>query len=158
MGYIYEGMDKAKEASTKSFGHKEENYEMAFKFIDARWECQFHQPLHAARHFLNPEIYYSNPSIEDCREIVQGLYECITRLVSNSETQDKILQELNLYKNAQGLFGMIMAKRQRNALSPGKNISYLVILAYIFPLVFFHKKFIMENNLWILLSNSQLVE
>jgi len=35
MGYIYEAMNKPTEAIAKSFGHKEENYEMAFKFIDA---------------------------------------------------------------------------------------------------------------------------
>ena len=120
-GYIYEVMDKAKEAIAKIFGHEEENYEMTFKFIDARWECQLHQPLYAVGHFLNPKIYYSNPSIEDCTEVVQGLYEHVARLVPDLETQDKILQELNLYKNAQGLFRMNMAKQQRNALSSTKN-------------------------------------
>ena len=64
-------MDRAKEAITTSFGHKEEHYEMAFKYIDTRWECQLHQPLHAVGHFLNLEIYYSNLSIEDCREVTR---------------------------------------------------------------------------------------
>ena len=124
MGYIYEAMDRAKEAIAKSFGHKEENYEMAFKFIDTRWECQLHQPLHAAGHYLNPEIYYSNPSIEDCSEVMKGLFDCIARMVPNLETQDKILAEFNSYKTSQGLFGMPMAIRQRKSLAPGKNIEY----------------------------------
>ena len=81
-----------------------------------------HQPLHAVRHFLNSKIYYSNPTIEDCSEVMKGLYDCISRLVLELGTQDKILKELNLYKNAQGLFGINMAIRQRKSLAPGKNI------------------------------------
>ena len=44
MGYIYEAINRAKEAIATSFGHKEEHYEMTFKYIDTRWECQLHQP------------------------------------------------------------------------------------------------------------------
>jgi len=50
---------------------------------------------------------------------------------------------------------MNMAKRQRNALSAGKNIDKL---AYIFPLLFSLKKVIIEDNFSILFSSSQLVE
>jgi len=39
MGYIYEAMDSAKEAIASSFGHKDEHCEMAFKYINTRWEC-----------------------------------------------------------------------------------------------------------------------
>lgn len=124
MGYIYEAMDRAKEVIAQSFSNKEENYEEAFNYIDKRWECQLHQPLHAAGHYLNPEIYYSNPSIEDCSEVMKGLFDCIARMVPNLETQDKILAELNSYKTSQGLFGMPMAIRQRKSLAPGKNIEY----------------------------------
>jgi len=38
MGYIHEAIGTAKEVIAKSFGHKEENYETTFKFIDTRWE------------------------------------------------------------------------------------------------------------------------
>ena len=84
--------------------------------------CQLHQPLHAAGHFLNPELYYSNPSIEDCSKVMTRLYDCISRLVLELATQDKILEELSLYKEAQGLFGKNMAVRQRNTIAPNKNI------------------------------------
>lgn len=36
MGYIYEALDRAKETIASSFGHKEEYYEMPFKYIDRR--------------------------------------------------------------------------------------------------------------------------
>ena len=91
MGYIYEVMDKDEEAIASSFGHKED-YEMAFKYIDRRWECQLHQLLHAARHFLNPKLYYSNLSIEDCSEVMKDLYDCIFRLFVNWQPKTGFLR------------------------------------------------------------------
>ncbi|XP_057769513.1 uncharacterized protein LOC130989561 [Salvia miltiorrhiza] len=118
MGYIYEAMDRAKKAIAKSFGHKEERYKEAFEIIDKRWDCQLHRPLHAARYFLNPEIYYDNPEGVSCQEVEKGLYESIQRLVRDEATQDKIMVELDAYKNATGLFGNAMAIRHRKMKSP----------------------------------------
>jgi len=122
MGYIYETMDRAKEAIAKSFSNKEVNYGEAFRYIDTGWECQLHQPLHAVEYYLNQQIYYSNPSIEDCSEVMKDLFDCIARTVLDLETQDKILAELNSYKTSQGLLGMPMAIRQRKSLAPFKDI------------------------------------
>ncbi|KAE8718967.1 hypothetical protein F3Y22_tig00109983pilonHSYRG00032 [Hibiscus syriacus] len=83
MGYIYESVDRAKETIAFSFLHKEEHYKKAFEYIDARWDCQLHRPLHAAG------------------------------LVPDLSTQYKIGEQLDLYQNAQGLFGNPMAVRQR---------------------------------------------
>ena len=86
MGYIYEAMDRAKEAIAISFGGKEEKYKRAFEMIDHRWECQLHRPLHAAGYFLNPELFYDNPSIVACEEIMSGLLDCMVRLTPDVET------------------------------------------------------------------------
>ncbi|XP_057787070.1 uncharacterized protein LOC131004405 [Salvia miltiorrhiza] len=118
MGYIYEAMDRAKETIAKSFGHKEERYKEAFEIIDKRWDCQLHRPLHAAGYFLNPEIYYDNPEGVSCQEVEKGLYESIQRLVHDEATQDKIMVELDAYKNATGVFGNAMAIRHRKMKSP----------------------------------------
>ncbi|XP_057791194.1 uncharacterized protein LOC131008327 [Salvia miltiorrhiza] len=48
MGYIYEAMEKAKEAIAKSFQNNESRYKEVFAIIDNRWDCQLHRPLHAA--------------------------------------------------------------------------------------------------------------
>lgn len=121
MGYIYESMDRAKETIALSFLHKEEHYKKAFEYIDARWDCQLHRPLHAAGFFLNPEMYYENPENAMCAEVMNGLYACIQRLVPDLSTQDKIGEQLDLYQNAQGLFGNPMAVRQRKKRAPGKK-------------------------------------
>ncbi|XP_042401120.1 uncharacterized protein LOC121991168 [Zingiber officinale] len=109
MGYIYEAMDRAKEAIAASFNNNEEKYRNIFEFIDKRWNIQLHRPLHAAGYFLNPECFYSNPDIENDTEVMEGLYKCISRLVRGEDLQDKITNQLEKYKKAEGLFGLPMA-------------------------------------------------
>ncbi|XP_011660188.2 uncharacterized protein LOC105436349 [Cucumis sativus] len=118
MGYIYEAMDRAKEAIAKSFNNNEEKYKDIFTIIDKRWELQLHRPLHAAGYYLNPSFYYSNPNSQEDDEIVNGLYSCITKMVASLEVQDKILVELSKYKRAKALFGQPLAIRQRDKISP----------------------------------------
>ncbi|XP_050940902.1 uncharacterized protein LOC127149443 [Cucumis melo] len=118
MGYIYEAMDRAEEAIAKSFNNNEEKYKDIFAIIDRRWELQLHRPLHVAGYYLNPSFYYSNPSIQEDDEIVNGLYSCITKMVASLDVQDKILAELSKYKRAEALFGQPLAIRQRDKISP----------------------------------------
>ncbi|XP_024011329.1 uncharacterized protein LOC112086592 [Eutrema salsugineum] len=120
MGYIYAAMDKAKEAIANSFNLREEQYGKVFEIIDRRWDCQLHRPLHAACYFLNPAIQYEHPDDLRCAEVENGLYKCIERLVLEQEIQDKILDELDAFKNATGIFGNTMAKRQRSKKSPAE--------------------------------------
>ena len=42
MGYIYEAMDRAKEAIKKAFNENEEKYKEIFAIIDRRWDYQLH--------------------------------------------------------------------------------------------------------------------
>ena len=120
MGYIYEEMDRAKEAIAKTFNDDEDKYKDVFEIIDRRWDVQLHRPLHGAGHYLNPEYFYANPNIENDREVNSCLIRCIERLVPDTNVQDKIGEELSLYKKAEGLFGSQMAIRNRNKRAPGK--------------------------------------
>ncbi|CAG7874358.1 unnamed protein product [Brassica rapa] len=119
MGYIYAAMDRAKETIAKSFKWKKEKYEKVFEMVDKRWDCQLHQPLHAAGYFLNPAVHYAHSADVCCEEVESGLYSCITKLVRDSAVQDKIMVELEVFKSASGLFGLPMAIRQRELKSPG---------------------------------------
>ncbi|XP_021855425.1 uncharacterized protein [Spinacia oleracea] len=118
MGYIFKAMDSAKEAIANSFTMKEEHYKTAFEYIDARWDCQLHLPLHAAGYFLNPELHYDNPNVSDSEEVMIGFFDCLTRLVPDLEIQDKISCELEAYRNGSGLFGLPIAVRHRKIKSP----------------------------------------
>lgn len=82
-----------------------------------------HQPLHAAGYYLNPEFYYTNLDIESDQEVIKGLYTCIEKMVPSQAEQDRIADQIPLYRNADNLFGISMARRQRSSKSPG----YIII-------------------------------
>ncbi|XP_011099989.2 uncharacterized protein LOC105178251 [Sesamum indicum] len=118
IGYIYDAMDRAKEAIAASFSNNEEKYEDVFALIDARWNVQLHRPLHAAGYYLNSEFFYANSNIEQDTEVMQDLYTCIWRMVPTTELQDKIISELSTYKKAERLFGFPFAIRHRTTKAP----------------------------------------
>ncbi|RVW98598.1 hypothetical protein CK203_032183 [Vitis vinifera] len=90
MGYIYEAMNRAKDTIVRSFNGNEEKYKEIFNIIDKRWEIQLHRPLHAAR------------------------------LTRDSTKQEKVVAEVSLFTNAQGLFGNELAVRTRKTRAPGR--------------------------------------
>ncbi|XP_038998063.1 uncharacterized protein LOC120123186 [Hibiscus syriacus] len=101
IGYVYEVMDRAKEAIANSFNNVEDKYKDVFAIIDKRWECQLHQPLHAAGCYLNPQLFNLNPQIQEDKEVMIGLLKCIERLVPSVVDQGKIEDQLSLYRNAE---------------------------------------------------------
>ncbi|KAJ0539419.1 putative HAT dimerization domain, ribonuclease H-like superfamily [Helianthus annuus] len=113
MGYVYEGMERAKTAIAAALGGEDnEDYIVVSGIIDKRWNCQLHHPLHAAGYYLNPEFYCYNVDIESDKEVSLGLHECIDKLEPNKDTQDKINVELIHWVNQSGFFSLETAKRQ----------------------------------------------
>ncbi|CAH9108141.1 unnamed protein product [Cuscuta europaea] len=74
MGYIYEAMDRAKEAIIKAFNGRDDNDKETFKIIDSRWQDQLHHPLHAAGHYLNPAFFMP---IRKLNSIVRSRLDCM---------------------------------------------------------------------------------
>nr|XP_009789718.1 PREDICTED: uncharacterized protein LOC104237297 [Nicotiana sylvestris] len=105
MGYIYEAMDRAKEAIVKAFNGNSAEYKDIFKIIDERW----------------------NPTVENCKEVTNGLYACIEKLVPSIELQDKIISEIPLYTRAEQQFGLPIAKISRTTRSPAPYLQKLAI-------------------------------
>nr|CAN66311.1 hypothetical protein VITISV_027163 [Vitis vinifera] len=90
MRYIYEAMNRAKDTIVRSFNGNEEKYKEIFNIIDKRWEIQLHRPLHAAR------------------------------LTRDPTKQEKVVAEVSLFTNAQGLFGNELAIRTRKTRAPAE--------------------------------------
>ncbi|XP_057979338.1 uncharacterized protein LOC131165491 [Malania oleifera] len=116
MGYVYAGVYRAKETIKKEFVKKKE-YSIYWNIIDFRWEQLRQLPLHAAGFYLNPRFLYSIEG-DMHSDIVSGMFDCIERLVTDIKIQDKIIKEMNSYKNAVGDFGRKMAIRARDTLLP----------------------------------------
>ncbi|KAL6846826.1 hypothetical protein ACP4OV_024274 [Aristida adscensionis] len=117
MGFLYNAMEKAKESIKTRMMHKACLYGPYIRVIDARMEKQLHSPLHAAGCFLNPGIYFS-PSFNMQRYAFRGLIKTIASLVRDDEVQDKIFVQLEEYKKSTGDFGLPVAIRQREKLTP----------------------------------------
>ncbi|XP_070042359.1 uncharacterized protein [Nicotiana tomentosiformis] len=118
MGYLYEAMDRAKEAIQASFTD-EQKYAKVFQIIDARWSEQLHRPLHAAGLILNPSLFYDqheNNSL--AREVWTGFHEVVIKLTPDEDMQEKIVDQLAIYKAAEGLFKLRLAIKQRKTKSP----------------------------------------
>uniref|UniRef100_A0A5K1FIA9 Uncharacterized protein n=1 Tax=Nymphaea colorata TaxID=210225 RepID=A0A5K1FIA9_9MAGN len=54
MGYLYEALDRAREAIKSASKDNKEKYMPYWKIIDRRWTRNLHNPVHAAAAFLNP--------------------------------------------------------------------------------------------------------
>nr|KYP72372.1 hypothetical protein KK1_004960 [Cajanus cajan] len=120
MGYIYEAMERVKEAIQTSFNHNEEKYKDIFAIVDRRWDCQLHHLLHAAGYHLNPKFYYKNATKMYVDEVVDGLLKCIDRLSENDDIVDNVHNELTIYERARGRFGIPTVVRARVKMAPGK--------------------------------------
>jgi len=127
MGYIYAGIYRAKEAIKKALIKREE-YIVYWNIIDHRWEQHWNLPLHVAGFYLNPKFFYSFEG-DIPNEIRSGMYDFIEKFVPDLSVQDKIIKEINSYKNAAGDFGRKMAVRARDTMLPGESlgISFLIV-------------------------------
>ncbi|XP_015584619.1 uncharacterized protein LOC8289331 isoform X2 [Ricinus communis] len=117
MGYIYDAIEKAKKSIVVGFNNKESDYLSYLKVIDHVWQEDFHSPLHAAAHYLNPSVIY-NPSFSSNKFIQKGLLDCIETLEPNLSAQVTITSQIKFYEEAVGDFGRPMALRGRESLAP----------------------------------------
>ncbi|PON39851.1 Ribonuclease H-like domain containing protein [Parasponia andersonii] len=117
MGYVFAGMYRAKEIVKRELP-KREDYMVYWNIIDNRWKRFWHLPLHSAGFYLNPKFFYGIGDIHS--NIMSGVFDCIERLVSDIEVQDRIVKEINLYRDAVGDLGRKLAVRARDTLLPGE--------------------------------------
>lgn len=114
MGFLYGCLLDAKKEIAMWFNDVESCYKYVLDIIDTRWDLKLKMPLHLAGYFLNPYYYYSNKNeIELMGTFREGVISCVSKLTEKTETQDKILDEIQLYKGEEGSFGKDIAKRQR---------------------------------------------
>ncbi|KAL9669651.1 hypothetical protein QQ045_007198 [Rhodiola kirilowii] len=90
MGFIYEAMDSCKNKIRKNFSDVQKYYEPVWKIINERWTRQLHRPLHAAAYYLNPQYHFSNDFKGDNIDVKNGLYDCLTKLVSDVAEREKV--------------------------------------------------------------------
>ena len=120
MGYIYEAMDRAKEAIKSYYKGDSLKFDPIWEIVDRRWNNQLHQPIHAAGYFLNPSFLFSESFSDPNGEVMEGLTTCIQRMEPEVAVRDLIVREMDIYREATGnLFSSELAVRGRTTLPPG---------------------------------------
>lgn len=126
IGYIFEGMDRAK-LNTKAFYKGiEEKYVPVWDIIDRRWNMQLHSPLHAAAAFLNPSIFFSLNFKIDSR-LRNGFQEAMMKIATEDTDKIEITKEHPFYINAKGALGTDFAVMGRTLNAPGMYVSLIVL-------------------------------
>ncbi|KAL0329617.1 UNVERIFIED_CONTAM: hypothetical protein Sradi_4948400 [Sesamum radiatum] len=118
MGYLYEGMEKAKISIKAYYNGIVERYLPIWDIIDRRWNMQLHSPLHAAAAFLNPSIFYGLNFKVDSR-MRNGFQEAMMKIAIVETDKVEITKEHPLYINAHGALGTEFATRGRTLNAPG---------------------------------------
>eukprot|EP00253_Pinus_taeda_P019158 PITA_19158 len=121
MGYIYEGMDSAKEATKTFYKGNESKYLPLWQIIRSRWATQLHSPLHAAGSYLNPSLFYNEGSnIQRDPEAMRGVMICIQKMFANQYIQDKINIQRDTYKEASSMCGFSSSQSLQDKKMPYK--------------------------------------
>ncbi|XXG66400.1 hypothetical protein AAC387_Pa05g3888 [Persea americana] len=118
IGYIYEGIERAKAAIKAFYKGTNEKYLPIWEIIDRRWNFLLHSPLHAAAAFLNPSIFY-NPNFRADLKMKSGFQEAMLKMVTEERDKIEFTKEHPLYINAQGALGTEFAIMGRTLNSPG---------------------------------------
>eukprot|EP00253_Pinus_taeda_P021372 PITA_21372 len=121
MGYLYEVMDKAKEAIYRYYEDKgEEGFtrgDEIWGVIDEQWNNTLHHPIHATELYLNP-TFSSACRFRFDAEVMDGFYHCILRMVLTSTECNEISKQLEVYTLGSGTFGYDMDIQDRIARTP----------------------------------------
>lgn len=123
MGYVFEAMERAKQAIAKHYNIDKAKYQPLWDLIDRRWTFQLHSSLHAAAYYFNPKFWFG----KKCKdyEVMSGLRIAIDRLVADPNIRSAIQTEMQAYKSATGiLFSSPECAKAVDTLLPRKLFKY----------------------------------
>ncbi|XP_039035558.1 uncharacterized protein LOC120172051 [Hibiscus syriacus] len=103
LGYVYEGMQRAKNAIKEMFRNRRALYKPYTDIIKARWDKYLKLNLHAAAYFLNHAFFYDEKFCSKNRVMSAAISLLEKRAFCNDLT--KGISEMNMYRELQGSFG-----------------------------------------------------
>lgn len=118
MGYVYEGMQRAKNAIMVMFKNKSHLYKPYTDFTKARWDKHLKRTLHAAAYFLNPAFFY-DANFREKGRVVQGLLD-LFEIKGICPNLPKALEEMQMYRARTGSFARESALKAATQIRPGK--------------------------------------
>lgn len=118
MGYLYEGIERAKVAIKILYKGCEEKYMPILEVIERRWNIHLHSHLHAAAAFLNPSIFY-NTHFKFDANMRNGFHAAMWKMFPEEKDRIELTKEQPVYLNAQGALGSEFAIMGRTLNAPG---------------------------------------
>ncbi|KAL0315428.1 UNVERIFIED_CONTAM: hypothetical protein Sradi_5421000 [Sesamum radiatum] len=126
LGYVYEGMYRARKAIKALFRNKKRLYQQYVDIINARWDKMLRKSLHAAAYYLNPAFQYDKESFCEKSEVLSGLLDYIDTRVDTGG--NKAYNEISLYRDKQKSFArptaMTIARSTRPEQRPYDPVDY----------------------------------
>ena len=127
IGYIYEGMDRAKEAIRAQYAGVSKKYGPIWDIIDRRWQNQLHRRIHAAAYYLNP-AYRFLPDFRANKEVLTGLFTVMQKLGPNGSVAPATIG-LDKFNNEGPLFSSKSTIDTYTSLQRGINNIFLKLIA-----------------------------
>ncbi|XP_050238483.1 uncharacterized protein LOC126687974 [Mercurialis annua] len=97
LGYVYEGMYRARLAIKKLFKNRKTLYKPYTSIIKQRWDRMLRLDLHAAAYYLNPAFQYDQENFCKKPEIMRGLLNVIDK--QNACSKTKMADELRYFRD-----------------------------------------------------------
>lgn len=109
IGKVYEAMDRMIESLKEMFKDKP-HYKQVKSLCLKRWEA-YHSPLHAAAYIVDPE--FQGKGQHKDKEVSKGLRQTLDRLYTSEEDRRTIKDQLQIYREKRGAFGLADAQADR---------------------------------------------
>ncbi|KAK1265516.1 hypothetical protein QJS04_geneDACA014322 [Acorus gramineus] len=122
--YVWHAMENAKSKIKENLNYRERDYRTVISIIDRRWKHQMRSSLYHAAYYLNPCLFYGVDRNEVDNTHFWGFLDVLEKMVPDVATQDVISIQLNQYRDAVGVFGRDIARRQRATIKPTEWWSY----------------------------------
>ncbi|XP_057461894.1 uncharacterized protein LOC130752113 [Actinidia eriantha] len=107
MGYVYEGIYRARLGIKKVFLNKRRLYKPYTDILKQRWDNQLRKNIHAAAYWLNPAFQYDQVSFCRKPEVMSSFLDLVDTKATCSKT--KLLDESRLYRDRLESFGRELA-------------------------------------------------
>ncbi|KAJ1413314.1 Ribonuclease H-like superfamily, partial [Sesbania bispinosa] len=116
MGYVYDCMQRAKNAIKMMFRKKKNLYKPYTELIKARWDRHLKRNLHATTYFFNPAFFYDEDYNEKNR-VVSALLDLLDKKDFCNDLAIG-LKEMQVYRDRQGTFSRESAFKVAKQIRP----------------------------------------
>ncbi|KAL7593981.1 hypothetical protein Lser_V15G32559 [Lactuca serriola] len=117
LGYVYEGMYRARRGINELFKKKKELYKPYTDIIDRRWDKMLRKSIHCAAYWLNPVFQYNHENVCSKREVFQGVLDMVEKNFSGTSIFDLTLS-LGKFRDIEDTFGRYSVIASRTSTRP----------------------------------------